>query len=394
MEMEQRKTNQFQDTSKAESSLSSSCAMIVALDEPQHVFGSDITRKNIVDTTYSTDEVALKSSSIGLLDVAVNNNGLQQVSDLLLAPPQDDVAQESPSVLDDLAEIKQGLQQCFDLLHQHVPRQEVAQNIVETRKESSTREGDTRTKLLKKLDDVSASMPLLAGEFDGSVDKVDELLRDRVSKFQVEVQCSLKVINDKVQVDARTDKQDDEFKNHESCAIVLDQNKSSNMITNQMHKDIKNIVLSSSSVAKPCIVNNQNLEVEGASSRLTLEEGASNKQGPPQDDADIIGPESSIDQDHDMRHHDREEPPQEETKEDDPSQENVETPDSKSHSSKIMQEEVSDKQGPPQDADEVKDPITPSEFFKTKFSLQFRCSPDIEVQEPKKLSSVRMAMPH
>ncbi|GKG65597.1 hypothetical protein Tco_0677299, partial [Tanacetum coccineum] len=34
--------------------------------------------------------------SIGLLDVAVNNNGLQQVSDLLLAPPQDDVAQESP----------------------------------------------------------------------------------------------------------------------------------------------------------------------------------------------------------------------------------------------------------------------------------------------------------
>nr|GEW77313.1 hypothetical protein [Tanacetum cinerariifolium] len=239
MEMEQRKTNQFQDTSKAKSSLSSSCAMIVALDEPQHVFGSDITRKNIVDTTYSKpvensqdssyiktsqqsvvqnksyvenhkDEVALKSSSIGLLDVAVNNNGLQQVSNLLLAPPQDEVAQQSSSVLDDLAEIKQGLQQCFDLLHQHVPRQEVAQNIVETRQESSTREGDTRTKLLKKLDDVSANMPLLAGEFDGSVGKVDELLCDRVSKFQVEVQCSLKVINDKVQVDARTDKQDDE----------------------------------------------------------------------------------------------------------------------------------------------------------------------------------------
>ncbi|GJW30171.1 hypothetical protein Tco_0047046 [Tanacetum coccineum] len=83
----------------------------------------------------------------------------------------------------------------------------------------------------------------------------------------------------------------------------------------------------------------------------------SNKQGPPQDEADIIDPESFVDQDHDIRHHDREELPQEETKEDDPSQEDVETPDSTSHSSKIMQEEgVSYKQGPPQDVDEVRDP--------------------------------------
>ena len=121
-------------------------------------------------------------------DFAVNNNGLQQVSDLLQAPPQDEVAQESSPLLDDLAEIKHGLQQCFDLLNQQTPPQEeVAQNIVKTRQEASTSVEDTRTKLLKKLDNVSASMQLLKVEFDGLVDKVDESLRDRISKFQDEI---------------------------------------------------------------------------------------------------------------------------------------------------------------------------------------------------------------
>ncbi|PWA49372.1 hypothetical protein CTI12_AA484610 [Artemisia annua] len=144
-------------------------------------------------------------------------------------------------------------------------------------------------------------MHLLAVKFVGSVDKVDESLRDRISKFKDEVHCSLKVIIEKVEVDARTDEQDDEIENHESCATVLDKNEgSSMMIINQMQEDIKNIVLCSSTVVKPCVFNNQDLEVEGASSRITLQEGASNKQGPPQDDTDIIGPESNVDQDHDM----------------------------------------------------------------------------------------------
>ena len=115
--------------------------------------------------------------------------------------------------------------------------------------------------------------------------------------------------------------------------------------------------MSSSTVAEPCVVDNQNIEAEGASSKLMLQEGASNKQGPPEGDAVIIDPKSSVDQDHDMRHHDREEPSQEETKEDDPSQEDIETPDTTSHSSKIMQQDVvSHKQGPRQDVDEFKDP--------------------------------------
>ncbi|GJW30174.1 hypothetical protein Tco_0047049 [Tanacetum coccineum] len=301
------------------------------------------------------DVVAQKSSSVSLLDgdsrsiiadVAVNNNGLQEVFDLLQAPPQDEVAQESSSLLDDLAEIKQGLQQCFDLLHQQAPPQEEvahdivdtpSSNLVESRQESSTGEGDTRTSMteaFKELDDVTASMQLFAVYLHGIVNKVDEsTLCERIYKFEDDTQCILKVIHKMGQVGARTDKQDNEVKNHESHATVLDQHEGSHMITNQTQDYIKNIVMSSSTIAEPCVFINQNLEVEGASLKIMLQEGTMI--------CDI---------------HDGKKLPQEETKEDDPSQEDVETPDSTSHSSKIMQEGVSNKQGPPQDVDEVRDP--------------------------------------
>ncbi|GJW30170.1 hypothetical protein Tco_0047045 [Tanacetum coccineum] len=249
--------------------------------------------QNLSSAENHKDVVAQKSSSVALLDgdsrsitadVAVNNNRLQEVFDLLQAPPQDEVAQESSSLLDDLAEIKQGLQQCFELLHQQAPPQEEvahdivdtpSSNLVESRQESSTREGDTRTSMteaFKELDDVTASMQLFAVYLHGIVNKVDEsTLGDRIYKFEDDTQCILKVIHKMGQVGARTDKQDNELKNHiESHATVLDQHEGSHMITKQTQDYIKNIVMSSSTIVEPCVFINQNLEVEGASIKIML----------------------------------------------------------------------------------------------------------------------------
>ncbi|GJU39440.1 hypothetical protein Tco_1396173 [Tanacetum coccineum] len=138
-------------------SSSSSSAMVVSLDEPQQDH-QDSSWVAILDGD---------SRSIGV-DIAVNNNGLQPVADL----PQDEVAAESSPLLDGLAEIQQGLQQCNDLEHQYAPPQEeVAKYIVETLslelvknyQESSTREGETRintVEFFKKLDDVSVKVPI------------------------------------------------------------------------------------------------------------------------------------------------------------------------------------------------------------------------------------------
>ncbi|GJW97495.1 hypothetical protein Tco_0179303, partial [Tanacetum coccineum] len=180
---------------------------------------------------------------------------------------------------------------------------------------------------------------------DGIVD-VDETILERVLKFKYEIQFSLKLMNEMEQVGARTDKQDDDVKNQELCATVLDQNNVSNMITSDQTQDDLEMIVTS--ITEPC-VSNQNLEIEGR---------------PQDDDEKMIEPKSFVDLDlRDIQRHDTEEP-QKETKEDDPSQEDVENP-----------EGLSDEQSPPKVVDTVRDPESSVDAESNKrdqeYDLQF-----------------------